>query len=141
MHSGGCLQVGNSQTLKTVFQGASVNQANESAHLPDSISPAGLYLSDMALPDSTEQSCRYSIWGYCSCNWYRPCWPDVGCCKHERCFQNNLCWYKTSLYRCCKGYVATDFISYRQGPIDEQVIKITGGKGVDRVILQWRLKP
>jgi len=34
-----------------------------------------------------------------------------------------------------KGYGATDFISYRQGPIDEQVIKITGGKGVDRVII------
>lgn len=34
-----------------------------------------------------------------------------------------------------KGYGATDFISYKNGPIDEQVLKLTGGKGVDRVVI------
>ena len=34
-----------------------------------------------------------------------------------------------------KGYGATDFISYKDGPIDEQVMKLTGGKGVDRVCI------
>lgn len=32
-----------------------------------------------------------------------------------------------------KGYGATDFISYKDGPIWEQVMELTGGKGVDRV--------
>ncbi|KRO11933.1 alcohol dehydrogenase [Olsenella uli DSM 7084] len=34
-----------------------------------------------------------------------------------------------------KGYGATDFISYKDGPIDEQVMELTGGKGVDRVCM------
>lgn len=34
-----------------------------------------------------------------------------------------------------KAYGATDFISYKEGPIDEQVLKLTNGKGVDRVII------
>lgn len=34
-----------------------------------------------------------------------------------------------------KGYGATDFINYKHGPIDEQVLKITDGKGVDKVII------
>lgn len=34
-----------------------------------------------------------------------------------------------------KFYGATDFISYKNGPIDEQVLEMTGGKGVDKVII------
>ena len=34
-----------------------------------------------------------------------------------------------------KGYGATDFISYKDGPIADQVLAMTGGKGVDRVIV------
>lgn len=34
-----------------------------------------------------------------------------------------------------KGYGATDFIGYKDGPIDEQVIALTGGKGVDKAIV------
>ena len=30
---------------------------------------------------------------------------------------------------------ATDVISYKNGPIDEQVMKLTGGKGVDKVVI------
>ncbi len=32
-------------------------------------------------------------------------------------------------------YGATEFISYKDGPIDEQAIKMTDGKGVDKVII------
>jgi threonine dehydrogenase-like Zn-dependent dehydrogenase len=32
-----------------------------------------------------------------------------------------------------KIYGATDFISYKDGSIEDQVMKLTGGKGVDRV--------
>ena len=34
-----------------------------------------------------------------------------------------------------KKYGATDFISYKNGPIDEQIMKLTGGKGVDKVVI------
>lgn len=34
-----------------------------------------------------------------------------------------------------KEYGATDIISYKNGPIDEQVMKLTNGKGVDKVIV------
>ena len=34
-----------------------------------------------------------------------------------------------------KGYGATEFISYKNGPIAEQVLEMTDGKGVDRVIV------
>ncbi len=34
-----------------------------------------------------------------------------------------------------KGYGATDFISYKDGPIDEQVLKLVGDKGVDRICI------
>ena len=34
-----------------------------------------------------------------------------------------------------KGYGATDIVSYKNGPIDEQVLKMTDGKGVDKVII------
>ena len=34
-----------------------------------------------------------------------------------------------------KKYGATDFISYKKGPIEEQVLELTGGKGVDRVVI------
>lgn len=34
-----------------------------------------------------------------------------------------------------KKYGTTDFISYKNGPIDEQVMKLTGGKGVDKVVI------
>lgn len=34
-----------------------------------------------------------------------------------------------------KGYGATDFISYKDGPIDEQVLKLTDGQGVDKAII------
>ncbi len=34
-----------------------------------------------------------------------------------------------------KGYGATDFISYKQGPIEDQVLEMTHGKGVDRICI------
>lgn len=34
-----------------------------------------------------------------------------------------------------KGYGATDIINYKNGPIDEQILKLTNGKGVDKVII------
>lgn len=34
-----------------------------------------------------------------------------------------------------KFYGATDIISYKEGPIDEQVLKLTDGKGVDKIII------
>ena len=34
-----------------------------------------------------------------------------------------------------KGYGATDFISYKNGSISEQVLAMTGGKGVDKVCM------
>ena len=34
-----------------------------------------------------------------------------------------------------KGYGATDFISYKDGPIDEQVLALTNGQGVDKAIV------
>jgi threonine dehydrogenase-like Zn-dependent dehydrogenase len=34
-----------------------------------------------------------------------------------------------------KGYGATDFISYKNGSIEGQVLKMTDGKGVDKVII------
>lgn len=34
-----------------------------------------------------------------------------------------------------KGYGATDFVGYKEGPIDEQVLAMTGGKGVDKAIV------
>lgn len=34
-----------------------------------------------------------------------------------------------------KGYGASEFISYKNGPIDEQVLALTKGKGVDKVII------
>lgn len=34
-----------------------------------------------------------------------------------------------------KGYGATDFIGYKEGPIDEQVLKLTNGLGVDKAII------
>lgn len=34
-----------------------------------------------------------------------------------------------------KFYGATDIISYKKGPIDEQILDLTSGKGVDRVII------
>ena len=34
-----------------------------------------------------------------------------------------------------KGYGASDFVSYRNGTIEEQVLALTGGKGVDKAII------
>lgn len=34
-----------------------------------------------------------------------------------------------------KGYGASDFISYKNGPIHEQVLAMTNGKGVDKVVI------
>ena len=34
-----------------------------------------------------------------------------------------------------KGYGATDFISYKNGTIEEQVLEMTGGKGVDKAVI------
>lgn len=39
---------------------------------------------------------------------------------------------------CCdvaRQYGASDFISYKEGPIDQQVLELTNGKGVDRVVI------
>ena len=30
---------------------------------------------------------------------------------------------------------ATDFVSYKNGPIDQQVLEMTGGKGVDKIVI------
>ena len=37
--------------------------------------------------------------------------------------------------KAAKGYGATDFISYKDGPIEEQIMQMTNGKGVDRVCI------
>jgi threonine dehydrogenase-like Zn-dependent dehydrogenase len=34
-----------------------------------------------------------------------------------------------------KGYGATDFVSYKNGSIEEQVLAMTGGKGVDKAVI------
>ncbi len=34
-----------------------------------------------------------------------------------------------------KGYGATDFIGYKEGPIEQQVLELTHGQGVDKVII------
>ncbi len=34
-----------------------------------------------------------------------------------------------------KQYGATDFVSYKEGPIDEQVMKLTNGEGVDKAVI------
>ena len=34
-----------------------------------------------------------------------------------------------------RKYGADDFISYKNGPIDQQVLTMTGGKGVDKAII------
>ena len=34
-----------------------------------------------------------------------------------------------------KEYGATDVISYKDGPLDEQILSLTGGKGVDKVLV------
>ena len=34
-----------------------------------------------------------------------------------------------------REYGATEIISYKEGPLDEQILAITGGKGVDRVLI------
>lgn len=34
-----------------------------------------------------------------------------------------------------RGYGATDVISYKNGPIDEQVLELTKGRGVDKIII------
>ncbi len=34
-----------------------------------------------------------------------------------------------------KGYGATDIVSYKDGPIEEQVLELTNGKGVDKAII------
>lgn len=34
-----------------------------------------------------------------------------------------------------KQYGATDFVSYKNGPIEDQVLEMTGGKGVDKVVI------
>ncbi len=34
-----------------------------------------------------------------------------------------------------KEYGATDFINYKNGPIDQQILELTGGKGVDKVLI------
>ena len=34
-----------------------------------------------------------------------------------------------------KGYGASDFISYKNGPIDQQVMAMTDGKGVDKAVI------
>lgn len=34
-----------------------------------------------------------------------------------------------------RKYGASEFVSYKNGPIDQQVLEMTGGKGVDKVII------
>lgn len=34
-----------------------------------------------------------------------------------------------------RGYGATDFVDYKNGPIEEQVLALTGGEGVDKAII------
>ena len=40
-----------------------------------------------------------------------------------------------TLFEAARQYGASDFISYKDGPIDEQVLELTGGKGVDCAII------
>ena len=42
---------------------------------------------------------------------------------------------RTVCVEAAKGYGATDFISYKNGPIVVQVLALTDGKGVDKVII------
>ena len=41
----------------------------------------------------------------------------------------------TGLRRNSKKYGATDFVSYKNGPISKQVLALTDGKGVDKVVI------
>lgn len=42
---------------------------------------------------------------------------------------------RKALIEAAEYYGATDIVNYRNGPIDEQIMDLTGGKGVDRVII------
>ena len=42
---------------------------------------------------------------------------------------------RKALVEAAKYYGATDIVNYKNGPIDEQIMDLTGGKGVDKVII------
>lgn len=42
---------------------------------------------------------------------------------------------RKALVEAAKFYGATDIVNYRNGPVDEQIMELTNGKGVDRVII------
>ena len=42
---------------------------------------------------------------------------------------------RKALVEAAKFYGATDIVNYRNGPVDEQVMDLTNGKGVDKVII------
>ncbi len=42
---------------------------------------------------------------------------------------------REALIEAANFYGATDIVNYRNGPVDEQVMELTNGKGVDRVII------
>ena len=37
-----------------------------------------------------------------------------------------------------RGYGATDFVDYKTGPIEEQVLKLTDAEGVDKMCIRDR---
>lgn len=42
---------------------------------------------------------------------------------------------RKALVDAAKFYGATDIVNYREGPVDEQIMELTNGKGVDKVII------
>ena len=44
-------------------------------------------------------------------------------------------WNRPVCVEAAKKYGATDFVSYKNGPIWKQVMDMTDGKGVDKVVI------
>lgn len=67
----------------------------------------------------------------------RPGRPDVRSRRqHARSSQNHRCRKQTGLaVEAARKYGATDFVNYKNGPIFQQVLDMTDGKGVDKVII------
>lgn len=55
--------------------------------------------------------------------------------EYARRIENHCCRNETGLRRSAKKYGATDFVSYKNGPIFQQVLDMTDGKGVDKVVI------
>ena len=55
--------------------------------------------------------------------------------KFKRRIQDHCSRHTPGMCRSSQGYGAVDFISYKDGSIEDQVLAMTGGKGVDKVIV------